>query len=402
MTLLDLHLLPTQPRTVSPTLLLGLAVLFLVVKSLCWQVDPPTHLHVAAKEEEEEDGVVVVVPDLGGWLREVISRAVVVALYGREHNAITLERLYDLWEFDRKITVLTLGLTPRLLAPKAVAARSRIQAALYEYYRVGHDQGPDASAFVRNRAAAKRRMGVPPRDLASGEMDIPWTALTNTIPSLSWLFVSVFARPEFARRVREEVVGATTVVVVDRSSDRHPVVHATIDVDQLGRKPFLGACVQEVQRLYNKLCGYRYVLEDTLLRDADGREYLLRKGATAQWFHGVPHLNEDVWGPDAGAFRPERFIDTPPGEEKRRRGSLIPFGGGKHLCPGRRFAVTEITGLVGAVALLFDVECVTVPPMRAGFAGCAMAHPDWKSSDPPRAVFRRRKGWENVQLRFTV
>ncbi|AEO57893.1 hypothetical protein MYCTH_16353, partial [Thermothelomyces thermophilus ATCC 42464] len=128
------------------------------------------------------------------------------------------------------------------------------------------------------------------------------------------------------------------------------------------------------------------------------------KGANpAQWLHGVPHLNEDVWGPDAEAFRPERFIDnTPPGEGKRRRGSLIPFGGGTHLCPGRRFAVTEITGLVGAVALLFDVDDVTVPTMRAGFAGCAMAHPDWKSSDPPRAVFRRRKGWENVQLRFTV
>ncbi|KAL2181475.1 uncharacterized protein P884DRAFT_295783 [Thermothelomyces heterothallicus CBS 202.75] len=213
-------------------------------------------------------------------------------------------------------------------------------------------------------------------------MDIPWIALTNSIPSLSWLFVGVFARPPrlLRVRVRQELAGATTVVV-DRSCRRiaapwsmPPCHHATVDVDQLGRKPFLlGACVQEVQRLYNK-----------------------------------PLRLPDVWGPDAGAFRPERLIDTPPGEEKRRRGSLIPFGwggGGEYLCPGRRFAVTEITGLVGAVALLFDVDDVkgvTVPPIRAGFAGCAMADPDWKSSDPPRAVFRRRKGWENAQLRFTV
>lgn len=275
---------------------------------------------------------------------------------------------------------------------------------MYEYYRAGHDQGPGVSAFVRDRAAAKRRMAVNAgleamaEDLARGEMDIPWTALTNTIPSLAWLFVHVFSRPDFAQRVREEVTEVSAVEVGSGGG----VVRATIDVDRLSRQPFLSACLQEVQRLYNKLCGYRYVMEDTLLRDADGREYLLRKGATAQWFHGVPHLNEDIWGSDAGAFRPERFIDVPSGEEKRRRGSLMPFGGGKHLCPGRKFAVMEIIGLVGAVALLFDVDGVTVSPMRPGFAGCAMAHPDWSPNDPARATFRRRTGWENTQLRYIV
>jgi hypothetical protein len=295
-------------------------------------------------------------------------------------------------EFDRKITVLTLGLAPRLLAPKAVAGRDRIQAALYEYYREGHDQGADVSAFVRNRAAAKRQMGVSPTDLASGETDIPWTALTNTIPSLAWVFVGVFARADYAERVRQETAGATTI-----DGDK-----ASVDVDELGKKPFISAVVQEVQRMYNKLCGYRKVLEDTVLRDADGREYLLKKGSNAQWFHGVPHLSEDIWGSDARVFNPERFIDTPAEEEKRRRGAFIPFGGGKHLCPGRRFAVTEIIGMVGAIALMFDVEGVSVPPAKAGFSGCAMAHPDWTPSNPPRVKFSRRQGWEKVQLEFKV
>ncbi|KAH6849883.1 cytochrome P450 [Chaetomium sp. MPI-CAGE-AT-0009] len=336
-------------------------------------------------------GGVCEIPHVGEWLREVISRAVMVTLYG-DRNPITLDRLYDIWEFDRKITVLTLGLAPRLLAPKAVAGRDRIQAALYEYYREGHYQAPDVSAFVRNRAAAKRQMGVRPIDLASGETDIPWTALTNTIPSLAWVFVSVFARPEFAERVRQETAEATSM-----DGDK-----ASVDMEKLGRQPFISAVVQEVQRMYNKLCGYRQVLEDTVLRDVDGREYFLKKGSNAQWFHGVPHLSEDIWGPDAKAFNPERFIDAPAEEEKRRRGAFIPFGGGKHLCPGRRFAVTEIIGMVGAIALVFDVDDISVPPAKAGYAGCAMAHPDWKPSNPPRVKFRRREGWENVQLEFIV
>jgi cytochrome P450 len=204
--------------------------------------------------------------------------------------------------------------------------------------------------------------------------------------------VNVLSRPDYAERVRREAFEATGL-----QADS-----ATIDVDQLTKKPFISACVQEVLRLYNKLCGYRHILEDTVLRDLDGREYLLKKGSNAQWPHGVPHLNEDIWGKDATAFDPDRFIDTPAEEEKRRRGALIPFGGGKYLCPGRRFAVAEIACMVGAIALVFDVEGVTVPAARAGYAGCAMAHPAWEPGNAPKVMFRRRNGWENARLRFSA
>lgn len=285
-----------------------------------------------------------------------------------------------------------MGIAPHLLAPKAIAARSRIQAALHEFYEARNDEGPDVSAFVRNRAAAKRAMGLNTAELVTGEADIPWVSLTNTFPSLIWVFVSIFARADYAERVRQETAEATS-----RQGDT-----ATVDVARLGKQPFISACVQEVQRVYNRLCGYRSVLEDTVLRDADGREYLLKKGSDVQWFQGVPHFNRDIWGPDAAEFNPERFIDTPPDEEKKRRGALIPFGGGKYLCPGRRFAVAEIAGMVGAMALVFDVEGVSVPPTKAGYAACAMAHAAWKPDSPPRVRLQRRKGWEQVQLKFSV
>jgi cytochrome P450 len=235
-------------------------------------------------------------------------------------------------------------------------------------------------------------MGARATDLASDETDIPWASLVNTIPTLIWVFVNVFSRSDYAERVRQEAFDATSL-----HADS-----ATVDMDQLTRKPFISACVQEVLRLYNKLCGYRHVLEDTVLRDADGRGYLLKQGSNAQWSHGVPHSDEDIWGLDAGAFNPFRLIETPAEEEKRRRGALIPFGGGKHLCPGRRFAVAEIACMVGAIALVFEVEGVTVPAARAGYAGCAMAHPAWEPGNAPRVRFRRREGWENVRLRFSV
>ncbi|KAL2188519.1 hypothetical protein L209DRAFT_224758 [Thermothelomyces heterothallicus CBS 203.75] len=258
-------------------------------------------------------------------------------------------------------------------------------------------------------------MGVPPRDLASGRDGHPLDRADQQHP-VPLLALCRRLRPPPPTFARAGAPGASWGDHGRRrpvvSSDRRPVVHgpchhATVDVDQLGRKPFLlGACVQEVQRLYNKPLRLPVRAGGHAAARRRRTRVPAEKGAYRSVVpRGGANLNEDVWGPDAGAFRPERLIDTPPGEEKRRRGSLIPFGWGEYLCPGRRFAVTEITGLVGAVALLFDVDDVkgvTVPPIRAGFAGCAMADPDWKSSDPPRAVFRRRKGWENAQLRFTV
>jgi cytochrome P450 len=248
------------------------------------------------------------------------------------------------------------------------------------------------SAFVKDRAAAKRRLGAKASDLASGEAEIPWGPLANTVPSLFWFFLNVFSRPDYAERVRQETAGATTI-------DGHS---ATVDVAKLSKQPFIDACLQEVQRLYNKQCSYRQVLEDTVLRDGDGREYLLKKGALLQWFHGVNHLNEEVWGPDVGDFDADRFLSAKPDQAKKQRGAHDAVWRSKHLCPGRRFAVINIMCMVCALALVFDVEGVTVPPSKPGYRLCHMLVPAWEPVRQPTVRFRRREGWEKMRLKFVA
>jgi hypothetical protein len=296
-------------------------------------------------------------------------------------------------EFEKKVGLLVLGIAPRLLAPKALVARSAIQQALAPYYLAGHDQGPDVSAFVRDRAAVKRKLGIRAADLPASDFDIPWTAVTNTIPSLLWLFLHIFTRPDYVDRMRAEVLEATTV-----TGDG-----ATIDASKLGQKPFISACFLEMQRMYNDAGGVRWVMEDTVLRDADGREYLLKKDTNVQWFGGVLHLNDHIWGADAGTFNPDRFVNADPQEEKKRRGAMIPFGGGKHLCPGRMFAVTEITALIGALALAFVVEGVEMAHVvQPPFPSTGMRRPRWKQGGEPKVNIRRKRGWEDVKITFTV
>ncbi|GAB1320360.1 hypothetical protein MFIFM68171_10570 [Madurella fahalii] len=327
-----------------------------------------------------------------GWLRDVMSQAVMAAIYG-EKNPMTPEVHRHIWEYDKKVAILALGIAPKLLARKALAARSLLQKALRDFYVAGLDQGSDVSAFVKDRAAVKRKMGVSDVDMAATEFDIPWVSVTNTIPSLVWLFLNIFSRPDYVERLRSEVLEVTTVTGGS----------ATIDAPKFEKKTFMNACFQEIQRRYNDVGGNRQVMEDTVLRDVDGREYLLKKGTNVQWYSGVPQLNGDIWGDDAEAFNPERFVETPPDVEKKRRGALIPFGGGKHLCPGRMFAVTEISAMVGALALAFDIEGAKLPPVIQGARpGTSMRRLGWDKGEEPRIKIKRRKGWENVELRFTV
>jgi hypothetical protein len=45
------------------------------------------------------------------------------------------------------------------------------------------------------------------------------------------------------------------------------------------------------------------------------------------------------------------------------------------VLPGRRFAVTAVVGMISTIVLVFEVEGITVPPARADFIACVMAHP---------------------------
>ena len=307
-------------------------------------------------------------------------------------GGVSCELTWNTRDFDKQAHILVVGVAPRWLAPKAIAARDRLHAALQEFYVARLDKHPSVSVYVQKRAAAKRQLGVKDEDLAGCEFDIPWTAVTNTVPSMIWFFQHVFSRSDYVERVRAEVLEVTTI-----HGNK-----ATIDATKLDKKPFISACFQEILRLYTSAWGNRRVMEDTTLRDVDGREYLLKKDTNVQWFNGIPHLHEAVWGDDSHTFNPERFINVPAHEEKKRRGALIPFGGGKHLCPGRLFAMTETISMVGALALAFDIEGAKVPTAGTPYAANTVRRPLWGPGEPGRVSVKRRKGWEEVELSFVV
>lgn len=296
--------------------------------------------------------------------------------------------------FEKGIGLLALGVAPSLLAPEALAARKKGQAKMRQYYIDRLDEGPEVSALMKNRAALHRRFGLPDDDLSIPEYSIAFAATSNTIMTLCWFFLNVFESPELVERIREEV---EVVAAVEGEPGSRK---ATVDISRLEKEcPTLFACYRETLRFYSDTLGNRRVMEDTTLRDpATGREYLLRKGLNVQWPTRLPHAMSSVWGDDANVFRPDRWLEATSADEKKRRPAMIPFGGGKTLCPGRYFAQAENLGLVAAVALGFEVEGAGVPGAGVAYMGTAMKRPegDWS----PGVRLKRKEGWEDVTWEF--
>ncbi|XDG06323.1 hypothetical protein ABKA04_005938 [Annulohypoxylon sp. FPYF3050] len=75
------------------------------------------------------------------------------------------------------------------------------------------------------------------------------------------------------------------------------------------------------------------------------------------------HTNPSIFGPDAGTYRPERWLESPEAWRNLDRLSLA-WGGGAHTCPGKNLAEMLLGKVVGRVLREFEVEVVEVPDLR--------------------------------------
>lgn len=243
-------------------------------------------------------------------------------------------------------------------------------------------------------------------EVARVELALLHGATVNTAPSLFWTIAHVFAHPELVAAIRDEAL--PLVKLASASSNGEREAHFPIKLLD-SACPLLLSTYREVTRLANKAMSTRQVMEDTLLTDAQGREYLVRAGNTVV-MPATGHSAAHVWGPDAGEFKPRRFLDWSEKSARERHASYMPFGGGKHLCPGRNLAKAEILGLVVALTLSFDVEDtaspgqpIRLPEIEPARLGQGVGKPVGLKRGKKLAVrLIPRQGWENIKWNFVL
>lgn len=128
----------------------------------------------------------------------------------------------------------------------------------------------------------------------------------TTATALSWAVERLVRHPEKLERLRQEVLA--------------------------GEDTYLTATIQETLRLRPVIV----LVARRLTEPVELGGYELRAGATVTPSIHLIHRDPNVY-PEPDRFRPERFLDNPPGTY-----TWIPFGGGVRRCIGAAFAQFEM------------------------------------------------------------
>lgn len=299
-------------------------------------------------------------------------------------------------DFEAGIPAMFLGKFQSILAPKAHRALKTISPAFVEYYNKGLDK--NANHFIQARTKAARGSGFTNKDIGDFEITIVFASLTNAVPNAFTMLCNVLADSKLTDEISEEVANVTS------KSASGGVTQVTIDTTAFSTKcPLLVAAWQETLRVCVNATSVRAVVEDVVLKDS----YAFQKGGVVQLVAGRSHQSEKIWGKDISTFNPRRFLkreDLTREEKRAQTQGLMPWGGGKHLCPGRHFAFTEVVGFVAMVVYGFEVRMkeglgrVEMPPFKVQQLGENSRNP----AHDVEVWMRRKEEFKDVRFGFNV
>ena len=118
----------------------------------------------------------------------------------------------------------------------------------------------------------------------------------------------------------------------------------------LKQQEVLENAVRECERLHPPLI----ILIRKALRPMPYGDYTVPAGALAVVAPGLSHLLPNVFA-NPEKFNPDRFA-PPDSEEKQHPYTLIGFGGGKHRCMGKNFAILQIKAIWAVLLDRFDFQ----------------------------------------------
>jgi hypothetical protein len=300
---------------------------------------------------------------------------------------------------------LILGIFPSLTARRGYKGRKALQKALANYFKAGYDTSPDASGLVRGRGILHRKYGFTTAELGTVEFSMPWVGTTNAIPALYWMLLYVASDLRLLEDIRREV--ANVITTTGKGANRN----LTFNITKFNSDcPLLLSTYQETIRLMTFQVSIRMVEADTIL-SAGSETVLVKKGNVVQIPAGVMHTSTATWGPNPDMFHARRFMKRAEDEKeqgKAKKSAYIPFGGGKHLCPGRHFAQAEILGMVAAVVTGFEIVSKDGGPIitpKTSQASRDFGQATGKPTGPAGKVgvkLVRREGMEHVKFGFSV
>ncbi|OHF03754.1 prostacyclin synthase [Colletotrichum orchidophilum] len=332
--------------------------------------------------------------DFHCWTRETLSKTIMGGFYGKLSPWEDPMVMRSFWIYHDDMHKLFPGIAPSVIASKAYKARTKVIEALEAYIRSEKDFGAEVAQFTRDRFSAERTFEMSIHNSAKIEILLA-TALANVSTLVFWLLSNIYSQPELLAKIREELINAA---VTGESPNKGEEVQMTLHLGKIKEHcPLLLSCAQETERHYIVDNIVRTVMSDTTISDGN-RSYLLRKGNNVQMPLSILHNDARVWGANPESWKGDRFLNmgynaaSPPG--------FLPFGGGKHICPGRHLANGLLLNNAAQLLLSIDLEStdggtIQVPEAQVPWSTTGIGRPE--HGPESRVKISRRKDWEHVK-----
>jgi cytochrome P450 len=258
---------------------------------------------------------------------EIILRSVFGLDAGRRLEALR-DRLTKVLEFGRTTASVNPHLQRRFggFGPYArfVRVRGEADELVYEQIDERRHSDEDREDVLAMLLDARHEDGT---EMSREEIrDELMTALVagheTTASELAWAFERLAREPRVLQRLHDEI----------DSGDGETYLTATIQ-ETLRRRPVLPQAEPRLVKKPVDIGGWHYEPGVVLAANA--------------W---LVHHDPDIY-PDPFAFRPERFLDEPPGTY-----TWIPFGGGRRRCLGASFAMLEMKVALRAALRRFTIQ----------------------------------------------
>ncbi|OWK55824.1 24-hydroxycholesterol 7-alpha-hydroxylase [Lonchura striata] len=167
-----------------------------------------------------------------------------------------------------------------------------------------------------------------------------WAAQANAVPIAFWTLAFILSNPAIYMKVMEDLASVFGKAGKDKLE---------VSEEDLKKIPFIKWCTLEAIRLRSPGAITKKVINPIKIKNftVPAGDMLM---LSPYWLHRNPK-----YFPDPEIFKPDRWKEANL-EKNAFLDSFVAFGGGKHQCPGRWFAIMEIQLFV--VLFLYKYEFV--------------------------------------------
>ena len=311
-------------------------------------------------------------------LFDMVVRSIFKATMGPllSHDIVTDEMYEQFRIFDSGVIAL-FNNAPSFLTRQTRRAR----AYLYQHITTPSFWA-QASGFMKARKEAYLGKD---RQLSEGTMyksnvGLLWASVGNSAPAVFWVLLLLLEHEDAWKACMDQM---ETVIAKRGTNQDNSSNNNVFTLDELDEMTYLESAFTEALRLYQGNITARRVVKDFVL-ETKSQNYWIEKGTKIMSWWGILHRDPYVFDkPDEFQF--DRFVGKSRKDFSFQDGKtlthdpVIPFGGGEHLCPGRKFASYETRLYVAMLMQSFDIRLVpgeSRPDIDPAMVGIGVCHPN--------------------------